>query len=55
MLELSESKREKIDFLALVSLYSVRQRVLLSFGEIQNHEVHVNNVKIRAWRLIMGI
>jgi len=55
MLELSASKREKIDFLALVSPYGVRQRVLLSFGEILNHEVHVNNVKIRTWCLIMGI
>jgi len=55
MLELSASEREKIDFLAVVSLYGVRQRVLLSLGEILRHEVHVNNIKIRAWCLIMGI
>jgi hypothetical protein len=54
MLELSASESKKIDFLALVSLYSVRQPVLLSYGEVLKREVHVNNVKIMAWCLIMG-
>jgi hypothetical protein len=31
-------EREKIDFLALVPLYSVRQPVLLSYGEILKRE-----------------